>query len=404
MNQDTLTADELVTHFPIVSTRLNGVEEYYFSKKLRQIDEMNQTGKKVINLGIGSPDLPPHPDVIATLQKESAHANNHAYQNYKGCPILRNAIADWYQKWYGVNLEPATEILPLIGSKEGIMHICMTYLNSGDAVLIPNPGYPTYKSAAQIAGANIQVYTLDEKNDWLPDFEALEKQDLTRTKLMFVNYPHMPTGRLPTTEMFEQLIAFAKRNQILICHDNPYSFIQPGFLSSSRPSSLLSITGAKEVVIELNSLSKSHSMAGWRIGFLSGSENRIKEILRFKTNMDSGIFLPLQLAAAKALQLSSEWYISLNEIYNQRRKKVNELLELLNCTFSKEQVGLFVWAKVPDNFKDGFYLSDRVLELNNLFITPGGIFGSAGEKYIRVSLCTPENKLEEAIQRIKNQN
>ncbi len=404
MNQNIPITATITTEFPLVSARLNGVEEYYFSQKLRQIDAMNQAGKKVINLGIGSPDLPPHPDVIETLHEQSALPQNHAYQNYKGSPVLRKAIAAWYQQWYDVQLNSDTEILPLIGSKEGIMHICMTYLNSGDDVLIPNPGYPTYKSAAQIAGANIHAYTLEEKNDWLPNFEALESQDLTRTKIMFVNYPHMPTGRLPTREMFEKLIAFAKRNQILICHDNPYSFLQPDFSGLNKPLSLLNIEGALDVVVELNSLSKSHSMAGWRIGFLSGTEKRIQEILRFKTNMDSGIFLPLQLAAAKALQLEEDWYISLNKIYNQRRKKVHELLELLNCTFSKEQAGLFVWAKVPAKYIDGFQLSDQILEQNNLFITPGGIFGSAGEKYVRVSLCTPEEKLEEAIQRIKINN
>ena len=383
-----------------LSERLNGINEYYFSQKLRQIDDMNKEGKNVLNLGIGSPDLPPHPDVITTLAMEAARPGKHAYQSYKGSPIFRDAIAAWYQKWYGVTLDPATEILPLIGSKEGIMHICMTYINKGDVVLIPNPGYPTYKSAALIAGADVHSYTLLEENDWFPDFVELEKTDLSRVKLMFVNYPQMPSGKLPTTEMFEKLIAFAKKHQILICHDNPYSFIMPGFMKENHPMSLLSFEGAKDVVIELNSLSKSHNMAGWRIGFLSGAAERINEILRFKSNMDSGMFLPVQLAAAKALQLDAKWYKQLNKIYDKRRAKVFELLELLNCSFSQNQAGLFVWASVPGNYENGFALSDEVLENAHVFITPGGIFGDAGNEYIRVSLCAKEQVFKEAISRI----
>jgi len=378
-----------------VAERLKGIEEYYFSTKLRQIDEMNKAGKQVINLGIGSPDLPPHPDVIKTLQEEAAKPNQHGYQNYKGSPVLRNAISRWYKKWYGVELNPDSEILPLIGSKEGIMHICMTYINKGDAVLIPNPGYPTYQSVAKIAGANVKLYTLKKENNWCPDFEELEKSDLTNVKLMFVNYPQMPTGQLPSHEMFVELIAFAKKHQILICHDNPYSFIL-----NDKPMSLLSIHGAKDVVIELNSFSKSHNMAGWRIGMLCGAKERIEEVLRFKSNMDSGMFLPLQLAAAKALELEQDWYDSVNSVYKKRREKVFELLVLLNCSFDKNQAGLFVWAAIPAEYKDGYELSDRVLNGSNVFITPGGIFGSAGDKYIRVSLCATEQKLEEAIKRI----
>jgi LL-diaminopimelate aminotransferase len=379
------------------SSRLNGIEEYYFSQKLRQIDEMNKAGKQVINLGIGSPDLPPHPDVIKTLQEEAAKPTHHAYQSYKGSPVLRNAISKWYQKWYKVELNADTEILPLIGSKEGIMHVCMTYVNEGDIVLIPNPGYPTYKSAATIAGATVEAYTLKKENNWFPDFEELEKIDLEKVSLMFVNYPHMPTGQLPDKQMFIQLIDFAKKHNILICHDNPYSFIL-----NDEPMSLLSIEGAKEVVIELNSLSKSHNMAGWRIGMLSGAKERIEEVLRFKSNMDSGMFLPMQLAAAKALELDQDWYDSVNVIYKNRRKKVFELLHLLNCSFDEGQAGMFVWASIPKNYKDGYELSDRVLHDSNVFITPGGIFGSAGDKYIRVSLCTNEEKISDAITRIKN--
>lgn len=379
-----------------VSDRLSGIEEYYFSSKLRQIDEMNRQGRQVINLGIGSPDRPPHPDVIKTLQEEAVKPNQHGYQNYKGSPVLRNTMAKWYQKWYDVQLNPDSEILPLIGSKEGIMHICMTYINEGDGVLIPNPGYPTYKSAATIAGANVHAYTLKKENNWFPDFDELEKKDLSKVSLMFVNYPQMPTGQVPTTKMFESLIAFANKHQILICHDNPYSFIL-----TDKPMSLLSIDGAKEVAIELNSLSKSHNMAGWRIGILAGAKERIEEVLRFKSNMDSGMFLPLQLAAAKALELDQSWYDSVNEIYGKRREKVFELLNLLNCSFDKTQAGLFVWAEIPSAYKDGYELSDKVLNDSNVFITPGGIFGDAGNKYIRVSLCANEDKLLEAIERIK---
>jgi aspartate/methionine/tyrosine aminotransferase len=380
-----------------VADRLSGIQEYYFSTKLRQIDEMNKAGKDVVNLGIGSPDLPPDPSVIKTLADEAAKPNQHGYQNYKGSPILRNAIAKWYKKWYDVDLNPDAEILPLMGSKEGIMHICMTYINPGDVVLIPNPGYPTYKSAATIAGANVKPYTLSEENGWLPDFDELEKEDLQNVKLMFVNYPQMPTGQLPTREMFVELISFAKKHRILICHDNPYSFIL-----NDHPMSLLSLEGAKEVVIELNSFSKSHNMAGWRVGMLCGSKERIEEVLRFKSNMDSGMFLPLQLAAAKALELEQEWYDSVNAVYKKRRNKVFSILDLLQCAYNPDQAGLFVWAAIPGKYKNGYELSDEILSGANVFITPGGIFGTAGDRYIRVSLCSKEEKLGEAIQRIEN--
>jgi LL-diaminopimelate aminotransferase len=376
--------------------RLEGIGEYYFSQKLREIDEMNKAGKQVINLGIGSPDMPPHPDVIKSLYDEALKTNQHGYQNYKGSPIFRKAITKWYKRWYDVDLNADTEILPLIGSKEGIMHICMTYLNEGDAVLIPNPGYPTYGSAAKIAGADIIEYHLTKKNNWFPDLEAIEKNDLTKVRLMFVNYPHMPTGQLPTKDLFEQLVAFAKKHNILLCHDNPYSFIL-----NDEPMSLLSVEGAKDVVIELNSLSKSHNMAGWRIGMLVGGTERINDVLRFKSNMDSGMFLPVQLAAAKALELGQDWHDEVNKTYLARRKKVLELLKILNCSFDENQAGLFVWASIPSDYKDGYELSDKILHNANVFITPGGIFGSAGNKYIRVSLCTTEEKIEEAISRIK---
>ncbi|NDE09839.1 MAG: aminotransferase class I/II-fold pyridoxal phosphate-dependent enzyme [Chitinophagia bacterium] len=380
----------------LLANRLEGIGEYYFSQKLREIDTLNKAGKQVINLGIGSPDLPPHPSVIETLHEQSLKPNQHAYQNYKGSPILRQAISNWYSKWFGVQLNADTEILPLIGSKEGIMHICMTYLNEGDSVLIPNPGYPTYRSAAKIAGANVVEYSLVKEKNWFPDFEEIEKNDLDRAKLMFVNYPQMPTGQLPTKEMFEQLVAFATKHSILLVHDNPYSFIL-----NDQPMSLLTVPGAKEVAIELNSLSKSHNMAGWRIGMLVGNEKRINEVLRFKSNMDSGMFLPIQLAAAKALELGQDWHDEVNQVYRIRRESVFELLQLLKCEFDNKQAGMFVWASIPAEYKDGYELSDQVLNQANVFITPGGIFGSAGNHYVRVSLCSTEEKIKEAIERIK---
>ena len=378
------------------SKRLEGIGEYYFSQKLREIEELNKQGKNIINLGIGSPDQPPHPDVIKTLQEESAKTNVHAYQSYKGSPVLRKAMSEWYKKWYNVDLDPDTEILPLIGSKEGIMHICMTYLNKGDEVLVPNPGYPTYRSAVMLAGGKCKEYKLREKNNYEPDFDKLSKKGLKKVKLMFVNYPQMPTGQLPSKELFEKLVAFGKENKILIIHDNPYSFIL-----NENPMSLLSIEGARDCVVELNSLSKSQNMAGWRVGMLCGAKERIEEVLRFKSNMDSGMFLPVQLAAAKALGLGKEWYDEVNKVYRERREKVFELLDLLKCKFSKEQAGMFVWAKIPSKFRTGFELSDDVLYNSNVFITPGGIFGDSGDKYVRVSLCAPVEKFEESINRIR---
>ncbi len=379
-----------------IAERLQGVGEYYFSKKLREIDELNRAGKNIINLGIGSPDLPPHPDVVSVLSEEAQKPHVHGYQNYKGSPVLRNAFANWYQQWYGVSLNPDTEILPLIGSKEGIMHICMTYLNKGDLALVPNPGYPTYRSNVAIAGGICIDYELKEENNYQPDFEALEKEDLDKVKLLFVNYPHMPTGQAPDKEIFEKLIRFARKHQILIVHDNPYSFIL-----NDEPLSLLSVKGAKEVAIELNSLSKSHNMAGWRVGVLCGAAERIGEVLRFKSNMDSGMFLPVQLAAAKALALDRNWFDSVNETYRERRTKVFELLDLLGCQYSKQQVGLFVWAAIPAKYKNCYEMADDVLYNADVFITPGGIFGSAGEPYIRISLCGSIGRFEDAIARVK---
>lgn len=393
-----------------IAKRLNGVGEYYFSQKLREIDAMNKAGKNVINLGIGSPDLPPHPSVIKVLQDESAKPNAHGYQNYKGSPQLRNAISNWYKKWYHVNLDPETEILPLIGSKEGIMHICMTYFEEGIGVLVPNPGYPTYSSAVKISGATPIYYNLKKENNYEPDFDELEKL-ITQfphqgIRGLFVNYPQMPTGQLPTVKMFEDLVAFAKEHDLLLVHDNPYSFIL-----NKKPLSILSVAGAKDVALELNSLSKSQNMAGWRVGMLCGKKERIDEVLRFKSNMDSGMFLPVQLAAAKALELGQDWHDELNAIYAKRRDKVYELLDLLKCSYDTSQAGMFMWAASPNPSEEGALnhplgiggnLSDKILYEANVFITPGGIFGDAGNDYIRISLCTKGEKIAEAIERIKN--
>jgi LL-diaminopimelate aminotransferase len=385
------------------ATRLEGIGEYYFSQKLREIAKLNGEGKDIINLGIGSPDLPPHPEVIKVLQEESAKPNTHAYQGYKGVPALRNAFASWYKKWYAVDLDPESEILPLMGSKEGIMHICMTYLNDGDEALVPDPGYPTYSAAVKLAGGTCVSYELkpvrpDLNASWKPDLNAIQKTITGRTKLMFVNYPHMPSGQLPDMNLFKEIISFGKKNNLLIVHDNPYSFIL-----NDKPMSILAIKGAKDIAVELNSLSKSHNMAGWRVGVLCGAKQRIEEVLRFKSNMDSGMFLPLQLAAVKALESGQEWHDGLNKIYAERRKLVHELLAALDCKVMDNQAGMFVWAVIPDQFVNGYELSDKILYGSNVFLTPGGIFGPAGEKYIRVSLCSTTDKFKEAIVRISKQ-
>jgi aspartate/methionine/tyrosine aminotransferase len=386
-----------------VSSRLDGIGEYYFSTKLREIEEMNKAGKQVINLGIGSPDLPPHPSVIAALHEEATRDNTHAYQSYKGSPVLRNAIANWYKKWYSVEVDPNKEVLPLIGSKEGIMHICMTFLEDGDAALVPNPGYPTYTSAVKLSGGEILPYILEEKNNWHPDLKSWKKmidahhaKQKGRVKLLFLNYPHMPTGQLPDPILLKEIIAFAKKEELLIVHDNPYSFIL-----NDTPSSFLSFDPEKEVVIELNSLSKSHNMAGWRVGMIVASGEHIEAILRFKSNMDSGMFLPVQLAAAKALALGHEWHQEVNAIYKERKELACHLLDLLNCSYAKDQVGMFVWAKIPSQYENGFALSDKVLHSANVFITPGGIFGNAGDGFIRISLCSKKEVLANAIERVE---
>lgn len=386
-----------------VSSRLNGIGEYYFSSKLREIEELNKAGHEVINLGIGSPDMPPHPSVIEALHAESSKPSTHAYQSYKGSPVLRNAVSTWYKRWYGIDVDPNAEVLPLIGSKEGIMHICMTYLDHGDAALVPNPGYPTYSSAVKLSGGEVLSYTLNDTDNWHPHIASWKKmidefaaRSTGRVKLIFLNYPHMPTGQLADKILMKEIIDFAKREQVLIIHDNPYSFIL-----NDEPSSLFEFDKNKEVVIELNSLSKSHNMAGWRVGMIVASADHINAILRFKSNMDSGMFLPVQIAAAKALELGRDWFDSVNQVYERRKVQACKILDLLGCSYSKDQVGMFVWARIPSNFKNGFQLSDEVLDKTKVFITPGGIFGNAGDNYVRVSLCSNGEVLDQAIERIE---
>ena len=378
------------------ASRMNLVQEYYFSTKLKQIAEMRASGIDVLNLGIGSPDLPPSSETISALAESAQKPQNHAYQSYVGIPALREAMAGFYQNAYGVSLNPANEILPLIGSKEGIMHISMAYLEAGDEVLVPNPGYPTYRAASLLTGATVVDYDLSEGNGWLPDLKELAKKNLSKVKLMWVNYPHMPTGAKATKGFFEELRDFASTHNILIVNDNPYSFIL-----NDDPQSMLAVEGMKEVALELNSLSKSHNMAGWRMGMLMGKAEFISPVLRFKSNMDSGMFLPLQMAAVQALQNDKSWFESLNETYRKRQQKVFEMMQLLDCQYDATQTGMFVWAKIPVNYASGFALSDEILEKTGIFITPGGIFGTAGDGYIRTSLCAEVSVFEAAIMRIR---
>lgn len=376
--------------------RLALVNEYYFSQKMRELDTMRQNGANIINLGIGSPDMPPHPNVITALQDTAGANNTHAYQSYKGIPELRIAFQQWYKREYNVTLDANNEILPLIGSKEGIMHICMAFLNPGDIALIPNPGYPTYAAAAQLAGAQVQYYHLDANHDWQPDFDTLSQiLQNQKVKILFLNYPNMPTGATAKRNTFERLIALAHKHSVLLVHDNPYSFVL-----NEDPQSILSIPNAKEVAIELNSLSKSHNMAGWRIGMLGGSSSFINAVLKFKSNMDSGMFLPIQKAAIAALNLDTQWYQQLNSEYAQRRMLAFKILTRLGCIFNQNQKGMFVWASIPSEYKSGFEMSDFVLNNHHVFITPGGIFGSKGNNYIRVSLCASQNTFEQVIERL----
>lgn len=380
-----------------LSDRLEGVGEYYFSRKLREIDQMRAAGRRIISLGIGSPDRPPHSSVVDRLHEVASRPDTHAYQSYKGAAVLRRAFSTWYAERYGVQLDPESEILPLIGSKEGLMHICMTYLRKGDRVLIPNPGYPTYRSAVTLSGGEPKEYRLNAEGDWFPNFDEIESEGLEGVKMMILNYPQMPTGAVPTREMFARVVEFAHRHSILLVHDNPYSFVR-----NAEPLSLLSVEGAKECAIELNSLSKSHNMAGWRIGMIGGRKEWIDQIMRFKSNMDSGQFLPMQEAAATALALGDEWYAELNEEYYAREAYGYRLLDALGCSYRKGQAGLFIWAELPAEFEgDCYAFSDRVLERCGVFVTPGGIFGSEGDRYIRISLCAKREQLAEAIEAIE---
>jgi aspartate/methionine/tyrosine aminotransferase len=383
--------------------RIGKVEEYYFSRKLKEVADMNVAGKNVINLGIGSPDMPPSKDAIDVFCHEVRKDNVHGYQSYTGIPELRNGFAQWYDTWFGVKLDPKTEIQPLIGSKEGILHISMAFLNEGDGVLIPNPGYPTYMSVGKLVGADVVSYQLDEKKGWYPDFEALAKVIEERknsgkqpVKLMWTNYPNMPTGANASMELYARLVDFGKRHNILICNDNPYCFIL-----NEHPVSILGIDGAKDICIELNSMSKSQNMPGWRMAMCASNAQFIEWILRVKSNVDSGQFRPMQSAVVEALKAGKEWYGKNNAVYRQRRFWAGQIMKALGCTYSENQVGLFLWGKIPDNEKSGEALADRVLYECNVFITPGFIFGSAGERYIRISLCCNEKMLNEALGRVK---
>lgn len=376
------------------ANRLNDVKEYYFSKKLREVAALRNEGKPIINLAIGSPDLNPPANVVEALKSAMQLPTAHQYQSYQGIPELREGISNFYKINYGVSLNPANEILPLMGSKEGIMHISMAFLNAGDKVLIPNPGYPTYESVTRLLEAEPVFYALRQETNWLPDFEEIEKQDLSTVKIMWVNYPHMPTGAVASKEDFERLIAFGKKHNILIVNDNPYSFVL-----NDNPQSILETEGAKEVAIELNSLSKTFNMAGWRVGMVVGDAEIIKTILEVKSNMDSGMFFGIQKGAAEALKLSEDWFLKQNEIYKKRQKAVWEIFDALGCTYNKNYGGLFVWAKLPKG-KDATAFTDKLLYENDVFITPGNIFGSNGEGYIRASLCVSETVLKEVLNRL----
>jgi len=372
------------------ANRLNDVKEYYFSTKLREVRSLIDQGKPIINLGVGSPDLKPSREVVNALK----NADVHGYQSYQGLPELRQGFVDFYQKYYNVSLQFEDEVLPLMGSKEGILHISMAYLNEGDEVLIPNPGYPTYTSVTKIVQAKPVFYDLVEEYNWYPDFEALEKLDLSKVKLMWVNYPHMPTGSTPSDDLFKKLIAFAKKNEILIINDNPYSFIL-----NDNPKSILAYEGAKEVAIELNSLSKTFNLAGWRVGMVAGSSKYLNNILKVKSNMDSGMYYGIQQGAITALNSSNKWFDQMNSVYRKRREIIWKICDQINCTYDKNSVGLFVWAKIPKG-KNSIEITDELLYQHDVFIAPGTVFGSNGEGYIRFSLCVKEEIIQEVLTRI----
>lgn len=375
--------------------RTRQVQEYYFSRKLAQIDKMRREGADIINLGIGSPDQPPSGETISSLAAEANKPGSHGYQSYTGIPALRKAFADWYRKYFRVELNPDNEILPLMGSKEGIMHVSMAFVNPGDEVLVPDPGYPTYSSVTNLVGGTVRRYDLTRENNWYPDFDSLENSDLSRVKLMWVNYPHMPTGTPASPFLFERIIAFAKKHNILVVNDNPYSFIL-----NNEYHSILETEGSKQIAMELNSLSKSHNMAGWRIGMIAGDKEFVSEVLKVKSNMDSGMFLGLQAAAVTALKNPGSWYEKVNSVYRSRRKVVEEIMGILKCEFDPKQTGLFMWGKIPDSVNSCEDFIEKILNEKHVFITPGFIFGDNGSRYIRISLCATEKKLNEAKERL----
>lgn len=375
--------------------RVSEIKEYYFSRKLREVADMNARGLDVISLGIGGPDRAPAPEVIDTLVQAASMPGNHSYQLTVGLPELREAFAGWYRQWYGVELDPITQIQPLIGSKEGILHVNLTFLNPGDGVLVPNPGYPTYTSASRLVGARIVPYELNPDNNWQPDFDRLESLPLDGVKLMWVNYPNMPTGAPASRETMERIVDFGRRHGIVIAHDNPYSFIL-----NDKPQSLLQIDGANEIVIELNSLSKSHNMAGWRIAMAASNPTFISWLVKVKSNVDSGQFKPMMLAAVRALGMGREWYRELNAEYASRREVAMEIMKALGCTVTPGQQGLFLWGRIPDEAPSGEWLADKTLYDSRVFITPGIIFGSQGDRYVRLSLCATRQAMQRALQRI----
>ena len=379
--------------------RVGSIQEYYFSKKLKEVAEMNAQGKNVISLGIGSPDLPPSDETIETLCAHAHQANEHGYQPHVGIPELRQGFADWYKKWYGVELDPKSEIQPLIGSKEGILHISLAFLNPGDGVLIPNPGYPTYSSVSKLVGAKLIYYDLLEDKGWQPDFDALEQMDLSGVKMMWTNYPNMPTGGNATPELYERIVDFGRRHGILICNDNPYSFIL-----NEHPLSILAVPGAKEICIELNSMSKAHNMPGWRMAMLASNAQFVQWVLKVNSNIESGQFKPMQYAAAKALQADKSWYDGMNRVYRSRRDLAGQIMEALGCTYDEQQVGMFLWGRIPDSAESAEAIANKVLYEARVFLTPGFIFGSRGERYIRISLCCKNEALQEALNRVKSLN
>lgn len=376
--------------------RLSAVSEYYFSRKLKEVAAMNAAGKDVISLGVGSPDMPPLQACIERLCKEAQNPDGHGYMPYVGIPQLREAFASWYRKWYGVQLDAAKEIQPLIGSKEGILHVTLAFVNPGEQVLVPNPGYPTYTSLSKILGAELVYYDLKEENGWMPDFEALRAMDMSRVKLMWTNYPHMPTGAKASMEIYEKLVALAREKNIVIVNDNPYSFIL-----NDKPLSILSVPGAKDCCIEFNSMSKSHNMPGWRVGMLASNADFVQWILKVKSNIDSGMFRATQLAAVTALEAEKDWYEANNANYRERRLVAEEIMRVLDCRFDENQSGMFLWGRIPDIYTNVEELTEKILHQARVFVVPGFIFGSNGARYIRISLCCKIERLQQALERIK---